>query len=88
MNSAELSAAAARIEAAATQRQAWAKQTRDPAYAALYEGVAQQLRDRASQVRSWARNLTHYERKGQDIPADIAAYIEGGTREFLAMAEG
>ena len=47
---------------------------------------AQQLADRASQVESWARNLTHYRRDGVEVSAEWIDQIGSATDEFLALA--
>ena len=86
MNSTELNDAAAKIEAGANKRRAWAEHTSDPLYVDLYRGVAQQLQDRAEQVRSWAANSAHLEGCGEVRDPERQTEIEAATREFLAMA--
>ena len=47
---------------------------------------AQQLADRASQVESWAWNLTHYRRDGVKVSVEWINQIGSATDEFLAFA--
>ena len=88
MNSRDLFAAAAKIETAANLRKTWAQQTSDPLYADLYRGVAEQLQDRAEQVRSWAANSAHMEGRGEAREPERQVEIEAATSEFLKMANG
>ncbi len=86
MNSTELAAAAAEIEAAALKRRQWAEQAADPTWAAVHRGVAGQLQDRPDQVQSWSATAAHWERKGQERSADVVARIDAAVVEFLDMA--
>lgn len=86
MNSAELSAAAAEIEAAADTRRQWADKATDTVWANLHRGVAKQLQDRADQVQSWSATAAHWERTGNERPPDVVARVEAAVTEFLDMA--
>lgn len=82
MNSQQLLAAAAKIEKAAKLRIRWAQASDDKTFSNVHLGVAQQLQDRADQVRSWAQFLAW------NGMAEATHAMETATREFLAMAEG
>jgi hypothetical protein len=84
MNSTELMKAANRLEAAAAERSRWAEQD-EPRWFGLHSGVAQQLSDRACQVRSWAAAARYREEHGETCPAEIEAWIDAAVREFLGM---
>ena len=88
INSTELFHAAEQIQAAVTATNRLANVTGDKALRTLRRQVAEQLKDRADQVRSWANTFQHHEQRGEDIPADIAHRIQSATREFLVLAEG
>ncbi len=86
MNSTELAGAAAEIEAAARACRQPADQATDTAWADLHRGVAQQLQDRANQVKSWSATAAHWERTGQERPTDVVAQIDAAVAEALDMA--
>ena len=88
IKSTELFHAAEQIQAAVTATSRLANVTGKKALRDLRRQVAEQLQDRANQVRSWANTLRHHEERGEDIPADIAWRIQSATQEFLALAEG
>ena len=70
MDSAELEAAADKLDAAATR---W---TGD---------LAQQLKDRADQLRSHAFNLDQWAKEPGGAPADVVERYAENARQFLAM---
>jgi hypothetical protein len=88
INSTELFHAAEQIQAAVTATNRLANVTGDKALRTLRRQVAEQLKNRADQVRSWANTLRHHEERCDNIPADVTFRIQSATREFLAMAEG
>ena len=85
MNAAQLPAAADKLARAANLRTAWATQAHSALRRALFTEVARQLRDRADQTRSWAKNVSHYQSRGEAIPTEVEAQIESAVREFLQM---
>jgi hypothetical protein len=84
MNATELMNAANRLAAAAAERSRWAEKD-EPRWFSLHSSVAQQLNDRAAQVRSWAATARYREERGETCPAEIEAWIDAAVREFLGM---
>jgi hypothetical protein len=70
MDSAQLVAAAEKLEAAASKHSG---------------EVAQQLKDRADQLRSDAFNLLHWQQEPGGAPADVVERYAENARQFLAM---
>ena len=88
MNANELFHAAKQIQDVVTQTQRLSQGSGNKTLQELHRQVAEQLQDRADQVRCWAQSVRDHEDRNESLPANVAFRIQSATREFLAMATG